>query len=733
VTERRLRGTVLALSVVAALVAVDATAGDEVQISGAYMLGAFVAAILVDVRTTIVVALLALVLSALSPLWDHNFGDLDWVVKLGIVIFGDLFAIETARARTRAARSLVQQETLAAMAELPAPGATLQQTIDHVAELLVPRLGSFVAVDAVRAGELARVGSAGPEPAADADRVTVPLRARGREIGALTVAGRRYDRQARDFLAVLAGRVALALDNAGLSEELHTAEQRMQAILANLAEAVTVQDRSGRLVYANEAAADLLGAASVEELLTTDPLHLVARFETFNEDGTPLRVDQLPGRHVLAGEEAEPLVVRTIDRESGMERWRVTKATPIPRPDGEVALAVNVIEDITDSKRTEIGQRLLADASAALGASLDYEDTLRRIADLAVPRLADWCSVALPRGDRLAIVASGTWPGDVDLPEVAAEVLDSGASILFADVDEALRAADVRSLIVVPIGTAQRALGVMVLVTSESRRRLGEADLELAQELGRRAGSALENARLHTELAEVAQTLQNSLLPPQLPDVPGWSLRSLYMPAAGHTEVGGDFYDVFPTAAGWMAVIGDVAGRGPAAASLTAMARYTLRTAASLVGTPTMGLVRLNENLREQGEMALCTVAIVLLREDAEASLVCAGHPLPVLIRDGKAQRVGRNGLLLGAFDHGHWLPAAVGLERGDVLVLFTDGVIDARSASGDGRFGDARLLETLEGTRDADEAVIRIGRALESFSGGEHSDDTAVLALMRN
>jgi serine phosphatase RsbU (regulator of sigma subunit) len=193
--------------------------------------------------------------------------------------------------------------------------------------------------------------------------------------------------------------------------------------------------------------------------------------------------------------------------------------------------------------------------------------------------------------------------------------------------------------------------------------------------------------------------------------------------------VGGDFYDVFPTEAGWMAVMGDVVGRGPAAASLTAMGRYTLRTAGSLVGTPTMGLARLNENLRARGEMALCTVAMVLLREDGgEASLVCAGHPLPYLIRDGRAQQVGRTGPLLGAFEHGHWLSAALEIERGDVLVLYTDGVLDARGP--ENRFGEERLEQTLAGASGAEGAVEEVRRALHDFAGPEQDDDIAVLAI---
>jgi serine phosphatase RsbU (regulator of sigma subunit) len=145
-----------------------------------------------------------------------------------------------------------------------------------------------------------------------------------------------------------------------------------------------------------------------------------------------------------------------------------------------------------------------------------------------------------------------------------------------------------------------------------------------------------------------------------------------------------------------------------------------------------MGLARLNESLRERGDTALCTAAVVLLRDDgSDASVVVAGHPLPILIRDGQPQQVGRIGQLLGAFDEGHWLPASVELREGDILVLYTDGVIDARGPGG--RFGEERLESTLEGTEDAAEAVERIRAALEEFAAGEQADDTAVLALMRS
>jgi serine phosphatase RsbU (regulator of sigma subunit) len=144
-----------------------------------------------------------------------------------------------------------------------------------------------------------------------------------------------------------------------------------------------------------------------------------------------------------------------------------------------------------------------------------------------------------------------------------------------------------------------------------------------------------------------------------------------------------------------------------------------------------MGLARLNDNLRERGEMALCTACVVLLREaDSQAALVCAGHPLPYLIRNGQAQQVGRTGPLLGAFDHGHWLAASLELEPGDVLVLYTDGVLDARGAAD--RFGEERLQATLAGATSGEDALERIRAALLEFAGNEQDDDIAVLAMRK-
>ncbi len=267
------------------------------------------------------------------------------------------------------------------------------------------RLRRGADLEAVRAGH-ARLLDPGDE--AHRSGLTVPLRSRGQTVGALTLmaARRIYTPADLEFAELLAGRVGLALDNAGMFAELESLGARLTTALGTLAEAVTIQDERGRLVYANDAAAAALGFPSGAALMAIPPREIVDSYESFHEDGSPLRLEELPGRLVLEGHAPEPLLVRAVDRRTGEERWRVVKATGVPASAGSGRLAVNVIEDVTDVKRAELAQRFLAEASAVLASARDYEETLARIAELAVPRLADWCVVTLPdEDDRLRSVA----------------------------------------------------------------------------------------------------------------------------------------------------------------------------------------------------------------------------------------------------------------------------------------------------------------------------------------
>jgi serine phosphatase RsbU (regulator of sigma subunit) len=286
-----------------------------------------------------------------------------------------------------------------------------------------------------------------------------------------------------------------------------------------------------------------------------------------------------------------------------------------------------------------------------------------------------------------------------------------------------------RAVMMVPMVAGGRGIGVISMISAESGRSFAQADLELAEELGRRAGTAVENARLYRERSHIAATLQRGLLPEELPAIPGLRLASLYRPAGEENLVGGDFYDAFPTASGWMLLVGDVTGRGAEAAAQTGQARHTLRTAGMLLGEPVAALEQLNQALAQRAELTPCTVALVHLAPDARtASIICAGHPQPLLIRDGQVRAVGHFGPMLGAWADSRWRADRVDLLPGDVLVLFSDGVTDTVGETE--RFGETRLFTALRGSRSAEQAVAAIDAALNDFQHGAQADDTAVLAL---
>jgi serine phosphatase RsbU (regulator of sigma subunit)/PAS domain-containing protein len=595
--------------------------------------------------------------------------------------------------------------------------------------------------------------------------MSVPLRARGRTIGGMVLlatadSARTYGDDELAFAQVLSGRVALALDNAGLFSELESLEAQQTAALGSLAEAVTIERAGGELVYANEAAARALGYASSQELAEASGDRVLDRFETFTEDGVAVRPQDLPGRRVLAGEHPGPLLVRAVHRETGEERWRVLKSTAVLDRDARPHLSVNVLEDVTDVKRTELAQRFLAQAGELLSSSLDPEETLTRVARLVVPQLADWCQINLPdeRGVLRSVAIAHSDPDKVAFaegfncrhpsritdPGGAAAVLRSGEPRLVNEIPDALleeavddphareelRRIGMQAVMIVPMVAARGPIGTITFVSAESGRRFSAADLALAQELGRRAGTAVENARLYTERSHIARTLQASLLPDALPELPGFAVASMYRPAGTETFVGGDFYDAFETAQGWMLLIGDVTGRGAEAAALTAQARHTLRIAATLLGDPAAAIRQLNRGLADKSELSICTVAMVLLRRRdgrATATVLCAGHPPALLVRDGSAQPVGRPGPVVGAWEDSTWPTETIELSAGDLVVLYTDGVTDA--TRDEERFGAERLAACLAGVGEPAEAVEAIRSAVVAFEEGAQADDTALLA----
>jgi serine phosphatase RsbU (regulator of sigma subunit) len=293
-----------------------------------------------------------------------------------------------------------------------------------------------------------------------------------------------------------------------------------------------------------------------------------------------------------------------------------------------------------------------------------------------------------------------------------------------------------RSVIVVPLTARGRTHGTLTLVMAESGRTYGDDDVAFATELARRAATSIDTARLYQDRDQVARTLQRSLLPPDLPDVPGIELAAVYHPAGGGGDVGGDFYDAFETGEGDLFLaIGDVCGKGAPAAALTGIARHTVRAAAVRERSPRTILRTLNQALlRQVTEHRFCTVAVGRLEPaaaGASLTVCCGGHPPPLLIRrDGTVEEAGTPGTLLGIYDQVQLSDLTVALEPGDAVVFHTDGVTEERLEGH--MFGEERLLELLRSSAGMSAAGIadRIERAVLEFKPGPPADDVAVIVL---
>ena len=608
--------------------------------------------------------------------------------------------------------------------------------------------------------------------------LVVPLRARGRILGAIGLAigdetARRYGPKDLTYAEDLARRAALALDNSRLfterlriEEELRRSRDELDFILAGVADGVTAQAADGSLIYANDAAVETLGYASVEELLAAPVTEIMSRFEIFAEDGSPFPPDRLPGRIALRGEKPDDAVLRFRVIATAEERWSVVKATPILGGDGSVLMAINVFEDITEHKESELRARFLADAATVLASSLDYETTLQQVADLAIPAFADGCIVELADADdHLVPVAMAhrerekvtlmrelreQYPAEPHATRGVGHVFRTGDSELYPNLEPAelrqgvledrqvglLQALGVRSLMIVPMSTGGRRLGTIAFALADAPRRYDRADLSVAEELARRAAVAIDNARLYRERSHIARTLQESLLPPELPEVAGAEVAARFHAAGEAIEVGGDFYDVFDTTHGWSVLIGDVCGKGADAAAVTALARYTLRTLGAQETSPAEVLRKLNDALlRQRTDRRFCTVAYASLQVNgggsADVCLATGGHPLPyVLRRDGTVETVGEPGTLLGVLPDVRLSDTAVQLRHGDVMVLYTDGVTEARGPGG--MLGSDRLAAVLASCAgfDAKSVAARIESAALEIQEGNPRDDIAILAV---
>ncbi|WP_431934769.1 SpoIIE family protein phosphatase [Micromonospora sp. RP3T] len=383
----------------------------------------------------------------------------------------------------------------------------------------------------------------------------------------------------------------------------------------------------------------------------------------------------------------------------------------------------------------------LAEASELLAQSLDVELTMALVPQLVVPRLGQWCAVhTTDEWGRLRLAAS-SHADEAMLPHLHRVLAETGPDSIQSRLREASR-----SQTQVPLGGPMEGFAVPLIARGQrlgtlavgrhQRHRHDPDEVSVLEDVARRAALAIENARIHAERRRVAQTLQQSLLPPVLPVVEGIGFAAEYVPTGDDAEVGGDFYDVVPLPDGrWLVVVGDVSGKGVQAAAVTGLVRDVIRV---LVGDgkplPEV-LGRLNETLVERGGGRYCTLALAAVTlgdgDQLDVSLHLAGHDRPVLLHGGGgATFVGASGTALGLLDAITTPTAELALKPGDALIFYTDGVTERRR--GRELFGTERLRESaapLAGY-SADVVAARLRAATIAFSAEPPRDDIAVLVL---
>ena len=545
-----------------------------------------------------------------------------------------------------------------------------------------------------------------------------------------------------------------------LQHALRGSQQRLEVIVNSLAEAITIRGLDNHLIYANQAALDRLGFDSVEQLAQADPGSLTGPYMMVAEDGHELTIEDLPSVRLLRGERPEPLLLRTLDRRTSEEQWVLLKATAVHDPEGQIEAAVTIIEDVTTTKRAALRMEFLARAGQVLASSLDYQQTLRNVAGLAVPGIADWCALDLfaADGERESVAVAHVDPTKL---EMAARLRDYGPErlspeqglglvrstgepllykeipdelLLASAVDEEhlrlLRAVGMRAALIVPMRAQGRTIGALTMVSSESRRSFDESDLDFAAQIAERAALAVENSRLYSERSEIARTLQDSLLPEELPELEQWDIAALYRPAGQENEVGGDFYDFWEVGDDLLMIIGDVAGKGARAAAVTSLVKHTAWVASEFDSRPTHVLERVNAALRRRPSLSVCT-ALCLRLAGGHATVASGGHPPLLRLSERGVEEIGAHGTLLGAFAEAEWPERSFVMDVGETLVAITDGVTDTIGHE-DQRFGASRLQELLTDVRKESPMSIRtrLIEELEAFQVGAQADDTATVIL---
>lgn len=678
-------------------------------------------------------------------------------VRMGTIAAGSIVAVAISILRLRLERDRWLERVLV---ELTTGVARQPRALARdIAAVLVPEVADGVRVRLLGDGRPQWIGEAGvalPErPTPEGPQVHVrgelggwtmatPLQIGSRRLGTIELhrSHHRFDSSERAFAQRVASRAALAVENAllvhdtrALSARLGAEHRRLRGVIEQLPAGVSIFDAEGKVVLSNRRAleiGEIQGAA---------------------------REDRRPLWQALRHGEAVHDLELPVERE-GSERMLRVSTAPLRDEHERVSGAVSVFDDITEEHRDRRALRWLAAASRLLDRPHAIDTRIEELLRLLLEGFAEGALlyVCQPGGElamRFAVAREqelertlrsvrAREARDVPAGHPAALAMHAAApTVLRAGSDAGevagawLERAGAGSLLLVPIIRASEGVGCLAFMQTGDRS-FDDHDIEALRILSGRVGLALENARLYAEQHQVATVLQRDLLPPALPDWPGVELASMHRPARSAADVGGDFIDAFEAADRQVLVVGDVSGKGVEAAATTALVRHAVRSAIRAGALGCDGLELVNRALVQDapGEQ-FCTLAWAELRRVAGGVAVCltvAGHPPPLVVRAGGAVEVTHaRGTLLGFYDDVSARTADLLLAPGDALVLFTDGVTEARREDGSlfDVDGLCRALEAGAAAGGADELIGAIEDALERERATARDDVAIVSALV--
>jgi serine phosphatase RsbU (regulator of sigma subunit) len=642
----------------------------------------------------------------------------------------------------------------------------------------------------------------------------VPLVA-GRRIGVLRFSfdtPRLFDEDERRYVLALADQAALALQRC----ELFLAEQharrdaellayRLDGLMSVVGQLTlaTTQEEIARLAVGS--ATEQLGALAARlHLVEEDGLlhsrassssdaELSASYPTVDpkDSGLPASAALTSGRPLILRDLSEietrfprlkglytedrslllaPLIV-------GAHRLGVLSVTFAPEQHGEKQLSfvtsladatAQAMERVAATSRAEVATerlRFLAEASVRLAGSLDVTETLPTVAELVVPKVADWCAVNLVRDEELPVVALAhadqdkvAWAAEMQVryppnpaaASGAARVVLTGESELYAEISDELLASVARdeehlrlirevgmtSALVVPLTGRDRPLGAITMVMAVSRRRFTSDDVRFGEDLARRAALAVETVTAFADqqgrlaaVARVADAAQRAILPTPPEAIGNLRIGARYVSATAEALVGGDLYEVVRRPGAVRLLIGDVRGKGLEAVRNATIVLGEFRAAAEDLDDLVDVAVQLVRRLSQHLELEDFVTALVAeIADDGAFTIVSCGHP-PALVVSATELR---------AIDAPYALPLGLGstpskvagrLQPGERLLLYTDGLVEARDAERE--FADlARMVEPLQTATDLDTGLDGILAKVEEWTGSGLGDDLALLAV---